>query len=81
MWNFVKEIKVLDYLNNIFSLLNFSKLLVEFFDNMQPERLSKQKMKSINDLVHSELFKRTGKFSLKYQWKSCLFHFNTLPFG
>lgn len=43
----------------IFSPLELSKLLVEFFDNMQPERLSKQKMRSINDLVHSELFKRT----------------------
>eukprot|EP00106_Octopus_bimaculoides_P019984 XP_014787426.1 PREDICTED: dedicator of cytokinesis protein 1-like isoform X1 [Octopus bimaculoides] len=41
---------------SVFSPVELSKLLVSFFDAIPPNRLSNQKMQSINNLVHSKLF-------------------------
>ena len=36
--------------------------MVEFINNVPKERLTKQKLKCIDDLVHSDMFKIPGKF-------------------
>lgn len=40
----------------------FSRLMVEFINNVPKERLTKQKLKCIDDLVHSDLFKYPGQY-------------------
>ncbi|XP_052098499.1 dedicator of cytokinesis protein 1-like isoform X2 [Mytilus californianus] len=41
----------------VFDLVELSRLMVEFINNVPKERLTKQKLKCIDDLVHSDLFK------------------------
>jgi len=46
--------------------------MVEFINNVPKDRLTKQKLKCIDDLVHNDLFKYPGKSSdlFKYPSKS-----------
>ena len=46
--------------------------MVEFINNVPKDRLTKQKLKCIDDLVHNDLFKYPGKSSdlFKYPGKS-----------
>lgn len=41
----------------VFDLVELSRLMVEFINNVPKDRLTKQKLKCIDDLVHSDLFK------------------------
>ncbi|ESO92727.1 hypothetical protein LOTGIDRAFT_232874 [Lottia gigantea] len=43
----------------VFDPIELSTLMVQFIANVPRDRLSRQKMKCINDLVHTDLFKRS----------------------
>lgn len=49
-----------------------SQLMVEFVNNVPGDRLQRQKMKFIDDLVHSPLFKDQGMFDLFYNFSKIL---------
>ena len=44
-----------------FSPVELSQLLKEFLQALPPERLVKQKLDCIKDLVHSDIYKKKGK--------------------
>ncbi|XP_056005673.1 dedicator of cytokinesis protein 1-like isoform X3 [Ostrea edulis] len=44
----------------VFDAVELSHLMVEFINNVPKERLTKQKLKCIDDLVHSKLFRPPG---------------------
>lgn len=44
-------------ISQVFDLVELSHLMVEFINNVPKDRLTKQKLKCIDDLVHNDLFK------------------------
>ena len=45
----------------VFDAVDLSKLMVEFINNVPADRLTNRKLKCIQDIVQSVLFKHAGK--------------------